>query len=226
MRDDTGLPAAAREFQPPAPQALTIEGPAGAIEARLEDPSSAGTKPTVVGIVCHPHPLYGGTMQNKVVHTTARAMQQAGAATVRFNFRGVGASSGVHDAGVGEIEDALVVVEWVRSHFDCERVWLGGFSFGAAVALQAAADDRARVERLVTVAPPVGRFLRESIPRPACPWLVVQGDKDDLVDVARVREWIAGYQPPVELVVVAGAEHFFHGKLVELREAVLQFLRK
>jgi hypothetical protein len=212
-------------FRPPVPQAVQIAGPAGAIEARVEDPLEPGATRSVVGVVCHPHPLYGGTMQNKVVHTAARAMQEAGAATVRFNFRGVGGSAGRHDQGVGELADALAVIDWTRRHFDCEALWLGGFSFGAAVALQAAARG-ARPVKLVTIAPPVSRIITEHLARPHCPWLIVQGDEDELVDVAAVRSWARDFVPEPELTVIAGAEHFFHGKLGELRMALLAFLRK
>jgi uncharacterized protein len=203
---------------------VQIAGPAGALEARVEDPVAAGGVHPVVGVVCHPHPLHGGTMQNKVVHTVARAMQEAGAATVRFNFRGVGASEGRYDDGIGELADALAVVDWTRRQFDCDALWLAGFSFGAATALQAAAHG-VRPLRLVTVAPPVGRIILEPIPRPDCPWLVVQGDRDELVDFATVRRWVAGYSPPPELAVIEGAEHFFHGRLGDLRTAVLRFLQ-
>jgi hypothetical protein len=211
-------------YRPPTPQAVSIPGPAGPLEARLEDPITAGQARQVIGVVCHPHPLHGGTMQNKVVHTAARAMQEAGAATVRFNFRGVEGSAGVYDNGVGELADALAVVEWARVHFDCDAIWLAGFSFGAATALQAATRGAAP-RRLVTIAPPVGRIIVEPVPRPDCPWLVVQGDHDELVDVEMVRRWVAGYTPAPELAVLAGAEHFFHGRLRELRATVLHFLR-
>jgi uncharacterized protein len=211
-------------FRPPAPLAVSIQGPAGALEARIEDPVAAGQARQVIGVVCHPHPLHGGTMQNKVVHTVARAMQEAGAATVRFNFRGVGGSAGVYDNGIGELADALAVVDWARAHFDCETLWLAGFSFGAATALQAATRGAAP-RKLVTVAPPVGRIIVDPIPRPDCPWLVVQGDQDELVDVELVRRWVAGYDPAPELAVLAGAEHFFHGRLNELRTTVLRFVR-
>ena len=220
-----GTTDTADPFRPPVPQAVQIAGPAGAIEARVEDPLEPGATPRVVGVVCHPHPLYGGTMQNKVVHTAARAMQEAGAATVRFNFRGVGASEGRHDQGVGELADALAVIDWTRRHFDCDALWLGGFSFGAATALQAAARG-ARPVKLVTIAPPVGRIITEPVPRPGCPWLIVQGDEDELVDVEAVRSWARGFVPEPELTVIAGAEHFFHGKLGELRAAILAFLRE
>ena len=207
------------------PLAVQIAGPAGAIEARVEDPLPAGATRRVVGVVCHPHPLFGGTMQNKVVHTLARAMQELGAPTLRFNFRGVGASAGAYDAGRGEIEDAVAAVAWARARWDCDALWLGGFSFGAATALQAATRG-ARPAKLVTIAPPVGRIITEPVPRPDCPWLIVQGDQDELIDIDAVRSWARSFAPEPELTVIAGAEHFFHGKLGELRSGVLAFLRK
>ena len=208
-------------FRPPVPQAVVIDGPAGALEARIEEPVP-GAVPLAVGVVCHPHPLYGGTMQNKVVHTLARAMQQHGAPTVRFNFRGVGASAGSYDGGAGELEDALAACEWARRRWGCESLLLAGFSFGAAVALQAA--GRVRPHALVTVAPPVGRIIVTPVARPPCPWLVVQGDHDELEDAAEVRRWVDGFAPPPRLVMLEGAEHFFHGRLAELRAAVRAFL--
>jgi alpha/beta superfamily hydrolase len=191
------------------------------LEARVEEPAP-GSRPVVVGVVCHPHPLYGGTMQNKVVHTLARAMQELGAPTVRFNFRGVGASAGAYDAGRGEIDDAVAVVAWARARWNCDALWLAGFSFGSAVALQAA--SLVRPQALVTVAPPVGRLLATTTAHPQCRWLVVQGDQDELVDFATVQSWARGFEDPPEFVAMQGAEHFFHGRLGELRGVVMQFL--
>ena len=208
-------------FRPPVPQPALIDGPSGPLEARVEDPAP-GTAPAVVGVVCHPHPLHGGTLQNKVVHTLARAMQELGAPTVRFNFRGVGGSAGHYDGGPGELEDALAACAWARQRWSCPALWLAGFSFGSAVALQAATVVRPR--SLVTVAPPVGRIIVSPVARPACPWLVVQGDRDELVDVVQVRRWADEFSPPPRLVVLGEAEHFFHGRLGELRAAVLEFL--
>ena len=208
-------------FRPPVPRPATVEGPAGGLEARVEEPVT-GVAPVYAGVVCHPHPLYGGTLQNKVVHTLARAMQELGAPTVRFNFRGVGASAGSYDGGAGELEDALAVCEWARRRWPGATLWLAGFSFGAAVSLQAAAT--AQPGALVSVAPPVGRIIVSPVPRPACPWLVVQGDHDELVDANEVRRWCTQYVPPPRLEVLAGAEHFFHGRLGELRAAVIAFL--
>ncbi|MFO1408069.1 MAG: alpha/beta family hydrolase [Steroidobacteraceae bacterium] len=209
------------ELRPPAPQPAVIAGPQGALEARVEDPSP-GTAPRAVGVVCHPHPLHGGTMQNKVVHTLGRAMQELGVPTVRFNFRGVGASDGAYGDGVGEVDDALAAVAWARERWRCDALWLAGFSFGSAVSLEAARV--ARPAALVSVAPPVGRIIVGHVERPACPWLVVQGDRDELVDAQAVRAWAASFDPPPELSMLDGAEHFFHGRLGELRDRVSRFL--
>lgn len=210
-----------RDFRPPVPQPATIEGPAGPLEARVDDPSPGAT-PGVVGVVCHPHPLYGGTLHNKVVHTLARALQECGAPTVRFNFRGVGQSAGRYDGGPGELEDAIAACRWARQHWACEALWLAGFSFGSAVSLEAA--DRVQPRALVTVAPPVGRIIVTPVRRPACPWLVVHGERDELVEAAAVRDWAAGFDEPPRLKVLPSAEHFFHGQLGELRAAVIEFL--
>jgi alpha/beta superfamily hydrolase len=209
------------QFRPPAPQPAEIAGPAGVLEARVEDPAP-DAPPRAVGVVCHPHPLHGGTMQNKVVHTLARAMQQVGIPTVRFNFRGVGASGGAYADGVGEIDDALAAIAWARARWNCETLCLAGFSFGSAVALQACAA--AAPAALITVAPPVGRLLVHPVARPGCPWLVVQGDRDELVDFTTVQSWVDAYDPPPEFAPMQGAEHFFHGRLGELRSVVIDFL--
>jgi alpha/beta superfamily hydrolase len=200
-----------------------IAGPAGILEGRVEDPLPDGSSHDVIGVVCHPHPLHGGTMQNKVVHTAARAMQEAGAATVRFNFRGVGASAGRYADGIGELDDALAVITWARAQFACDDLWLAGFSFGTAVALRAAASARPR--RLITIAPPVGRILVDPVTRPPCPWLIVHGDRDELVEAEAVKTWAGTYADAPKVLIVPEAEHFFHGKLTELREGILRFLR-
>lgn len=210
-----------QQFRPPVPQPVTIAGPAGPLEGRSEDPAP-GVRPAVIGVVCHPHPLHGGTMQNKVVHTLGRAMQELGAPTLRFNFRGVGQSAGTYDAGIGELDDALAACAWARERWHCDELWFAGFSFGAAIALQAAA--RVAPTKLVTVAPPVGRLIVTPVARPSCPWLVVQGDRDELVDFASVQSWVAAFSDPPRLAVLEGAEHFFHGRLVELRGRVSEFL--
>ena len=162
-------------------------------------------------------------MHNKVAHTLARAFVRLGFRTLRFNFRGTEASEGSYDAGVGELDDALAAAEWLRAQ-DCNGpLWIAGFSFGAAIAVRAA--EPARADGLVAIAPAIYRFARGLDAFPSCPMLVVQGDEDELVDVEETIEWVNGLEPGPELLVMEGAEHFFHGRLVELREAVIEFVQ-
>lgn len=205
--------------KPAPPQRLTIDGPAGALEAVVEDPGAA--VPRNAAIVCHPHSLHGGTLGNKVVHTLARTFQGLGAPTVRFNFRGVGHSGGSFDDGPGESDDVVAVAAWVRQRWPGADLWLAGFSFGGYVALLSA--RRVQAVRLITVAPALlQRFgPGNAIPVPACPWLIVQGEADELVDAAQVRTLTADLRPPPTLSVLPGVDHFFHGHLHELKDAVL-----
>ena len=204
----------------PRKQPLEIAGPAGVLEAMLELP--AATEPRGYAVVCHPHPLHGGTMQNKVAHTLARAFTTAGFAALRFNFRGVGKSEGSFDDGNGEVDDVVAVTNHVQQNFAPSSLWLAGFSFGAAMAIRAALD--VKPAGLVSIAPAVTRFAAGLASQPACPWLVLQGDEDELVDIDSTVTWIDSMEPGPELVVLAGAEHFFHGRLVELRETVVDFI--
>lgn len=162
-------------------------------------------------------------MHNKVVHTLARTFEELGLATVRFNFRGVGASAGTFDDGPGETEDARAVCRWARERWGVRELWLAGFSFGAFVATRLAAenDPAMGVTCLVTVAPPAQRFQDPAWVRPSCRWLIVHGDEDDLVDVKDVRRWVARLAPPPELTILEGVGHYFHGRLHELK-AVLR----
>jgi hypothetical protein len=200
-------------FRPPAPEPVLIDGPVGQLEGIVEDPRSVPLPGFAV--LCHPHPLHGGTMENKVVHTIARAFQEAGYSSVRFNFRGVGASQGHHDEGRGETEDALAVIAWARRRWPAAPLALAGFSFGALIALRAAAV--ALPKCLVTVAPAVARTDYAQIVRPDCPWLIVQGEADQLVDYRDVQAFAARFVPPPELKLLPGVDHFFHGRLQELR---------
>jgi alpha/beta superfamily hydrolase len=208
----------------PALQRLSLEGPAGALEVIVEDPGGEGL---CYGIVCHPHPLFGGTMDNKVVTTVARALQATGIPTLRFNFRGVGASAGVFDQGAGETADADCVVSWGAKRWPGRSPVIAGFSFGGCVALQLALERAVRhapPKLLITIAPAVQRFEAPR-PGPGCPWLVIQGDADDVVDPAAVIEWVNSLNPPPRLLVLAGAGHFFHGRLHEVRDAVIDAIR-
>jgi alpha/beta superfamily hydrolase len=204
----------------PVSEKLFIDGPVGRLEAILDTPRDA--LPEGSGVVCHPHPQHGGTMHNKVAHTLARALLRCGFQVLRFNFRGTEASEGNYDEGVGELDDALAAIEWMRDRQASGPMWLAGFSFGAAIAVRAAVATE--VDGLVSVAPAVYRFASGLTQQPQCPWLIVQGDEDELVAVEETIDWVNDLDPGPELLVMPGAEHFFHGRLVELREAVMTFV--
>ncbi len=199
---------------------LSIAGPVGPLEARLESPQ-VSQHVSVFGVACHPHSLKGGTMDNKVTHTLARAMVECGAPVFRFNFRGVGASGGAFDHGRGETDDLAAVVEEGRRRFPGAALWLGGFSFGAFVALRGA--PRLAPVKLIAVAPPVVGYELGEVSGPDCDWMLVQGDADDVVPPDSVLSWAAQQPHPPRLHVMAGAGHFFHGKLHELKPLLTGF---
>ncbi|MDY0065015.1 MAG: alpha/beta fold hydrolase [Steroidobacteraceae bacterium] len=202
----------------PISEPLTITGPAGRLQALLDTPPSVADQH--VAVICHPHPLHGGAMTNKVAHMLARSFNEAGARALRFNFRGVGASEGSYDEGRGETLDTIAVIDWACERWPGARLWLAGFSFGGAIAARAALQRPP--ERLVTVAPAVTRVAVERPPR--CPWLIIQGDRDELVDLQDVQRWASGLDPQPQIRVLAGVDHFFHGRLNELREVVVEWL--
>ncbi len=197
-----------------------IPGPAGALEILTDCPPRAWS---ATAIVCHPHPLHGGNLRNKVTHTLARTCVGLGLAAVRFNFRGVGASAGSFDQGHGELQDLRAVAAWVRACRPHDALWLAGFSFGALIALQAA--DELDAARLVTVAPAVHRSGAGHLRVPRCPWLLVMGEDDEVVPPQAVRAWIAGLQHPPAQRWLPGAGHFFHQRLPELRAVLEDGLR-
>lgn len=198
---------------------LTVAGAAGAIEVARD----AAPAPRGVAVIAHPHPLFGGTMDNKVTHVLARAMTECGAPAFRFNFRGVGASGGKFDNGRGEAEDLAAIVAEGRRRFPDAALWLAGFSFGAFVALRGAMS--LNPAKLVAVAPPVARFELGSVAHPDCDWMLVQGDADDVVPPDAVLSWAEKQPRKPRLHVLAGAGHFFHGRLHELKPLVIDFLR-
>jgi uncharacterized protein len=208
---------------PPLSERLMIAGPVGALEALLETPPAAGPTPRAFGVVCHPHPLHGGTMDNKVVWSVARAFEQLGAPAIRFNFRGTGASQGSYDDGRGETEDALAAIAFGRQRFPGAALWLGGFSFGAAVAVRAAGE--AHPGRLVLIAPGITRVDVSAAAPPQCPWLIVQGDADDVVPPGQVLAWAQALSPAPTVQLLPGAGHFFHGRINQLRDLVVAFMQ-
>jgi alpha/beta superfamily hydrolase len=201
-------------------QRLSVAGPAGAIECAIDAPTGAARG---VAVVCHPHPQHGGTMDNKVVQTLARAFAQLGYTAVRFNFRGVGASQGAWAGGAGEIDDALAVVAALRP--PARPLVLAGFSFGGYVASQAAARlgaaGAAPAERLVLVGPAASRFDMAAVPPDT---LVIHGEADDVVPLAAVFDWARPQSLPV--TVIPGAGHFFHGQLTLLKNLVVEAWRR
>jgi alpha/beta superfamily hydrolase len=204
---------------------LSLAGAAGRLETVVEVPEGV-TAPAAFLVVCHPHPQHGGTMDNKVVTTLARTAREIGVPTMRFNYRGVGASEGGFDEGRGETQDALTVVERGRELWPDAVLWLAGFSFGGVVALRASTTRGVgKVDRLLTVAPALGSNY--SAPRqiqvPTCPWLIVQGDADDVVDPQLAEQWSALLEPPPQVVLLPGVGHFFHGKLNELQQQAGRF---
>lgn len=201
---------------------LTLAGPTGAIEAVRDTPPD-GTASRGVAIIAHPHPLFGGTMDNKVVQTLARAFVQCGFTAVRFNFRGVGGTAGVHDEGRGELQDLLEVVRQVAPD---GPLALAGFSFGAFVTSHALAQlwgERA-IERVVLVGTAASRFTVAPVPPDAhLQTLVVHGEADDTVPLASVMDWARPQILPVTVIPAGG--HFFHGQLPLLKSLVVRHLQ-
>lgn len=203
---------------------LILTGAAGAVEAlRDEPPLHEGNAPLGVAVIAHPHPLFSGTMDNKVVQTLARAFVQSGFCAVRFNFRGVGASAGEHDEGRGETEDLLAVVE--QSAPD-GAIAIAGFSFGAFVASRAIAAlwEKRDLQKIVLVGTAASRFQVAALPPESHDRaLVIHGEHDDTVAFASVLDWARPQSLPV--TVIPGGGHFFHGQLPLLKNLVTRHLR-
>jgi alpha/beta superfamily hydrolase len=200
----------AGEF-PCAGRPFFIEGPVGRIETLASCPAREAVRASAV--ILHPHPLHGGTMHNKVVSTLARAFHELGLHTLRFNFRGTGSSEGSFDHGEGESADLMAVLAWLRARRPQDELWLAGFSFGGYIALRSA--EAAGAARLITVAPSVNLDAAPQAPR--MPWLLIQGEQDEVVPYAKVREWLNGLSRRPDLLLLPDAGHFFHGRLLELR---------
>jgi len=199
---------------PTSRQEFFLRGPMGQLECVADVPEPGDERPATI-VLCHPHPLHGGTMHNKVVTIMERSMRELGLRTIRFNFRGAGESEGEHDEGYGETDDLFAVTEWVRRTRPDDDLWLGGFSFGSYITLRAA--QNLQLGQLISIAPAVDRYEFSSIQHPNCPWLVVQGDEDEVVAVENVNLWIETLDPPPDYLVMEQAGHFFHRRLMDLR---------
>lgn len=194
---------------------VMLQGPAGVLQCAVDEPAAAPARG--LALVCHPHPLHGGTLDNKVVQTLARAFVQSGWRAVRFNFRGVGASQGAWDEGRGEVDDAWAVLQGFRE--PAQPLVLAGFSFGAYAASQVAARlaGADAAQRVVLVGPAVQNFAVAPVPQDS---LVIHGEADEIVSLSSVLDWARPHVIPV--TVVPGAGHFFHGQLPLLKSLVLR----
>jgi alpha/beta superfamily hydrolase len=212
-------------------RSLFLEGPAGRLEALLNTGVDTATH---AAVVCHPHPLFGGTLHNKVVFHTMKALNSFGFPVLRFNFRGAGLSHGAHDQGDGEVEDVRTALDWLDSEFHLPLLF-AGFSFGAAVGLRAACPDP-RVKALIGVGTPVAPVAADTeAPRTytfdflhdcAKPKLFVSGARDQFGPRARLEALIASLPEPKKLVLIEGADHFFEGRLRELRETIESWVKE
>lgn len=200
-------------------QALTISGPAGGLECLFAQP--AGWQPhDPISICCHPHPLHGGSLHNKVVHTLAKTFIQLDSAVLRFNFRGVGESQGEFAQGEGEQADLLAVVAWLQQHYPMAALWLSGFSFGAYVAVMAHA--RIQPVRLLLVAPAVDMYPQmQAVDVQCTDWILVQGGQDEIVSPSAVANWLKQQRHKPRLIWLEDAGHFFHGQLTRLQQRIL-----
>ncbi|NBI37358.1 alpha/beta hydrolase [Xylella taiwanensis] len=201
---------------------LFLEGPVGSLEVAVDFPEFDVTAQSAIAIVCHPLSTEGGSMHNKVVTMTARALRELGMMTVRFNFRSVGASDGKFDDGNGERADLRAVAAWVRVQRPDSTLWLAGFSFGAYVSLHVA--EELESQALISIAPPAGRWDLSNV-HPPERWLLIQGDADEVVDPQAVYDWIRTLPRQPKLIRMPDTSHFFHRKLINLRDAIQDSVR-
>jgi uncharacterized protein len=199
-----------------------IPGPVGRLEALLDEPA-AGVDVRAAVVFGHPHPQYGGTMHSKVVYQAAKALGRIGCAVLRFNFRGVGSSAGAFDEGAGESDDFRAGLDFMQQQYQGVRLWAGGFSFGAWIALTVAVQN-SRVSTMIGIAPPIARYDMEAVRRSAKAKFFIQGERDELCPLKEMQEFYAHCEEPKELVVIDAADHLFDGKTSEVGDAIEDLL--
>jgi alpha/beta superfamily hydrolase len=213
-----------------------IAGPAGRLEALLDEPAAPGTIGAdgrvsaghpgglrAAVVFAHPHTAYGGTMHTKMVYQSAKALSRIGCAVLRFNFRGAGASAGSFNEGPGEMDDFRAALDFMAQQYPDARLWTAGMSFGAWVALTVGAEDP-RVSTLIGIAPPLSRYDFTAVERSAKPKFFIQGEFDDICPLKVMREFYARAAEPKELVVIDAADHLFDGKVSEAADALEDLL--
>lgn len=208
---------------PSSSESLFLSGPAGRLEALFQRP--AGAEPRGAAVVCHPHPLFGGTMHNTVVFRTARALLAAGLAVLRFNFRGVEGSEGEHDGEGGEERDAACALDWLEERFGAQELWGAGFSFGSRTVCRLALEDE-RLERLVGVALPVARFDCRFMRQLEPPTLLVFGEKDDFGTAGGFRALFTEVPKNFRVAEIPGADHFFRYRTPDLERTVREYAQE
>ena len=197
-----------------------IAGPAGLLEALLDEPAA---EPRAVAVFGHPHPLHGGTMHTKALYQAAKAMPRIGVAALRFNFRGVGRSAGTFDAGTGEKDDFKAAIAFASERYPDLPIWAAGMSFGSWIGMTAGAED-ARVSLLLGIAPPVDRYDFEILKVSTLPKFIIHGEADELISIKDVRKFYSQIPEPKELVTIEDANHLFEGKTSMVGEAVEDLL--
>lgn len=195
-----------------------ITGKVGDIEVLIDRPETI-TESTPIAIISHPHPLYGGTMTNKVVHILAKSFSELNAITVRYNFRGVGKSAGKYDDGLGEAKDLQLLADELKQWHPQAPIWLAGFSFGAYVTARAQAAIKP--EKLLLVAPPISMYPFEELAEIEVPWMVIQGGQDEVIDASAAKKWVSLRPNQPKFIWMEDSGHFFHGKLIEVKDIVL-----
>lgn len=201
---------------------LFIDGSEGQLQAIELIPDDA--RDDLIAIVCHPHPLHNGTMHNKVVTTMARMLRDMQIVSLRFNYRGVGESAGHYGEIIGESADMQAVIKHLQAQYPERKFILCGFSFGSYIAFQG--KDYCDTKAIISISPPVSRMPFSEHDLPQCPWLIVQGEEDDVVSPKEVYDYVESLSPHPDLMRFTGTGHFYHGKLIELSAAVAGYLQK
>lgn len=210
---------------PNKPSYLFLTGLAGKLELLITpiQTSTAIHSPTIA-IICHPDPRHGGTMHNKVVYTTTKALQRLNIHTIQFNYRGVGKSEGTYGAGDGEALDLLTIIKWLKQIFPKFHLWLAGFSFGSYVAIKVAAQHGC--EQLITIAPAITLHDYDQYMPLTTPWLLIQGEQDEIISADAVIKWALQLTRPPKIITFPEAGHFFHGQLMNLRDQIINNLKR